>query len=159
MTLTLATILLAASTASAKVPVFDARQPSAIVAILTAMGAKTELAKSASGEVIIQATTPGGGFGLQFVDCDATTKACKALAFSTTFARRGVNLGQLNSFNRDQIACRGFLAADGTPSVMYSTVLTKSLTPEDVKLHIGVWQGCLETFAEFSKDPDGYLKP
>ena len=135
----------------------DARDPAALIGILAGMGAKSTPSKSPAGKVLVQVETPGGGFGLQFVDCDASGKACHGLAFSTAFDRKGATFAQLNSFNRDQIVCRGFLGEDGRPNVAYSTLLNPHMTPDDLKDQIGVWQGCLATFVEFTADPGAFI--
>jgi glucose/arabinose dehydrogenase len=135
----------------------DARDPAALMGVLAGMGAKSTAAKSPAGRVLVTIETPGGGFGLQFVDCDAAGKACHGLAFSTAFDRKGATLAQLNSFNRDQVVCRGFLGEDGRPNIVYSTLLSPRMSTEDLKEQIGVWQGCLATFAEFTTDPAAFL--
>lgn len=138
-------------------PAFDARDPDALVSLLAAMDAKAEVTGKTDSSVALKVATPGGGFGAQFVDCDAKGKACKGLAFSTGFERKGATLAQLNIFNRSQIACRGFLTDDGKSHVMYSAMLTGRLTSEEMRQHIGVWQGCLGLFGQFNADPVGYI--
>lgn len=135
----------------------DARDPAALIGVLAGMGATSTTTKSPAGKVLVQVETPGGGFGLQFVDCDSGGKACHGLAFSTAFDRKGASLAQLNSFNRDQIVCRGFLGEDGRPNIAYSTLLNPHMTTDDLKDQIGVWQGCLATFAEFTADPAAFI--
>lgn len=136
---------------------FDARDPDALVAILAGMDAKAEIGTKTDTSVALKVTTPGGGFGVQFVDCDAKGKACQGLAFSTGFERKGPNLAQLNMFNRSQIACRGFLTDDGKSHVMYSAMVTSHTNAEEVRRHIGVWQGCLSLFGQFNADPVRFL--
>ncbi|WP_304171200.1 hypothetical protein [Phenylobacterium aquaticum] len=146
-----------AAPATPKVAVTDARDPAAMIAVLAAMGAKSTLAKSPAGKVLVTVETPGGGFGLQFVDCDPAGKACHGLAFSTAFDRKSPTFAQLNSFNRDQVVCRGVLGADGRPNIAYSTLLSSRMNADDLKDHIGVWQGCLATFVEFTDDPAAFV--
>ena len=43
------------------------------------------------------------------------------------------------------------------PHVMYSTILTPHDTQEEMRTHLGVWQGCLATFGAFLSDPAGFL--
>lgn len=167
--LALSAIAASAQAASSKAPAkpaapktetakaIDARDPAALIGVLAGMGAKSTVTKSPAGRVLVTIETPGGGFGLQFVDCDAGGKACRGLAYSTAFDRKGATLAQLNSFNRDQIVCRGVLGEDGRPNVIYSTLLSPRMTAEDLKDQIGVWQGCLATFAEFTTDPAAFL--
>lgn len=140
-----------------KAATLDARDPSALIGVLAAMGAKAETTKSPAGKVLANVETPGGGFGLQFVDCDPAGKACKGVAFFSAFDRKGATVAQMNSFNRDQVVCRGFIGDDGRPDVVYSTLLTVRMNADDLKQHVGVWQGCLATFAEFTNDPAAFL--
>ncbi|WP_340643925.1 hypothetical protein [Phenylobacterium sp.] len=130
---------------------FDVRDPSALITLLRTMDAKAEIARTEATVVFLNITTPGGDFGAQYVDCDAQGKACRALIFSTAFAARGIGLGQINSFNKGQVACRAFLADDGKPNIAYATLVNLRMTTEEVKQHIGVWQGCLGSFASFTK--------
>lgn len=146
----------AAPKAPAK-PAFDARDPDALTGLLAGMDAKAEIGAKTDTSVALKVTTPGGGFGVQYVDCDAKGKACQGLAFSTSFERKGPNLAQLNMFNRSQIACRGFLTDDGKSHVMYSAMLTSRMNAEEMRQHIGVWQGCLALFGQFNADPVRFL--
>ncbi|MBR7621156.1 hypothetical protein JKL49_17310 [Phenylobacterium sp. 20VBR1] len=130
---------------------FDIRDPAALVTLLKSMDAKAEIAKTEATVVFLNITTPGGDFGAQYVDCDAKGKACHALIFSTAFAAKGVSLNQINSFNQGQVACRAFIADDGKPNVAYATLVNLRMTTEEVKQHIGVWQGCLASFGSFTK--------
>ncbi|MDP3748375.1 MAG: YbjN domain-containing protein [Phenylobacterium sp.] len=138
-------------------PGFDARDPAAVAALLAGAGVKTETARGGEGQVAMKVVTPGGGFGMQFANCDAKGKACAGVAFSTGFDRQTPTLAHMNLFNRTQFACRGFTGEDGKPNVMYSTLLTSRMTAEDMKQHLGVWQGCLGAFAQFTRDPAGFL--
>lgn len=136
---------------------FDARDPNALADLLTEMKATVARAKDPSGRPNLKVTTPGGGFGVQYVDCNPQGKACAALAFSTGFDRKGATLAHLNAFNRRDIACRAYMTPDGKPNVMYSTILTQRMTAADLNLHLGVWQGCLGAFSQFTRDPAGFM--
>jgi hypothetical protein len=142
----------------AAAPATDGRDPAVMAAVLTSLGAKVEIAKAPpAGKVLADVQTPGGGFGLQFIECDAKGAACRAVVFSTAFDRKGVTLTQLNGFNRQAVACRGFSGEDGRPNVAYAALLLPRMTSEDLKQHIGVWQGCLSEFSAFTADPTAYL--
>lgn len=142
---------------AAKAASFDARDPTALVGLLTSMDATASVASSGGGMVVLDIATPGGKFGAQFVQCNESGKACGAVAFSTAFERRGPNLQQINDFNRTQVACRGYLTEDGRSNVMYAAMLTSRLSAAEMKQHLGVWQGCLSTFGRFNRDPAAYL--
>jgi hypothetical protein len=144
-------------TGAPKTSAFDARRPADIIALLSGMEASTEIARKADGQVFMKVTTPGGGFGAQMVGCDEAFTACRAIAFYTAFARKGVNMVQINDYNRSQLTCRGVMAPSGEPSVLYAVLLNGRQTREELREHIGVWQGCLGGFGEFIQDPIGFL--
>jgi hypothetical protein len=130
---------------------FDVRDPASLITLLKTMDAKAEVARTEAAAVFLNVTTPGGDFGAQYVDCDAKGKACRALIFSTAFSAKGVTLKQINDFNKGQVACRAFLSDDGKPNLAYATLVNLRMTAEEVKQHVGVWQGCLGSFGAFTK--------
>jgi hypothetical protein len=149
---------MAASKPAPTTTVADARDPATLIAVLAGLGAKAEIAKPPTpGKVQVDVQTPGGGFGLQFVECDATGKVCRGVVFSTAFDRKGATPTQVNAFNRRSAVCRGYLGDDFRPSLVYSALLSPRLNAEDLKQHVGVWQGCLGDFSAFTTDPTAYL--
>lgn len=149
----------AAPTAPAglKIAKFDARDPDSIVALLAALDAKAKVTRIENNQAFLAISTPGGDFGAQMIGCDAKGKACRAIALFTAYEKKGVTLADINDFNRSQLACRGILAPDGRPSVMYATLVNLRMTAEEMKQHIGAWQGCLTSFSEFTRDPVSFL--
>lgn len=154
---------MAAPAAKSKAPppprpaAFDARRPADIVALLAAMDAKAEVARQGNGQIFMTVTTPGGGFGAQMVGCEGEVATCRAAALYTAFSRKSVNLAQINDYNRSQLTCRGIMTPTGEPSVMYAILLNERMSREEMREHIGVWQGCLTGFGEFIQDPIGFL--
>jgi hypothetical protein len=140
-----------------KIANFDARDPDRIIALLAAVGAKGTVTKSENGQVFLTVATPGGDFGGQMIGCDGKGKACTGLAFFTAFDRKGPNLAQINDFNRAQFACRGFMNPAGQSGVMYATLVNLRMTADETRQHLGVWQGCLASFSEFTRDPVAFL--
>ena len=136
---------------------FDARDPASLVALLGSMDAKATVASRADGVVKLQVATPSFSFGAQYVDCSAAGTGCRGLAFSTSSAEQHATLVQLNAFNQTSITCRVFQDKAGKPHVVYSTLLSPSDTREEMRNHLGVWQGCLASFGAFLSDPNGYL--
>jgi len=147
----------AAKTAPARPAAFDARDPASLIALLTTMGAKAEVVDKSDGDVKLAVTTPTFSFGVQFVDCSKSGVGCQGLAFSTSSEKQHANLAQLNAFNQTSITCRVFQDQTAKPHVVYSTILTPADTREEMRIHLGVWQGCLATFGAFLSDPNGYL--
>jgi hypothetical protein len=140
-----------------KTSAFDARRPADIIALLSGMEASTDIARKVDGQVFMKVTTPGGGFGAQMVGCNEAFSSCKAIAFYTAFARKGVNMVQINDYNRSQLTCRGVMAPSGEPSVMYAVLLNGRQTRDEMREHIGVWQGCLSGFGVFIQDAISFL--
>jgi hypothetical protein len=146
-----------AKAAPAKAPAFDARRPADVIAVLGAMDAKAEIVRKDQGQMFMKVTTPGGGFGAQMVGCDEAFTTCRAVALFSAFSRKGVNMAQINDYNRSQLTCRGIMTPSGEPSVMYAALLNARITRDEVREHVGVWQGCLTGFGEFIQDPIGFL--
>lgn len=140
-----------------KIANFDARDPDRIIALLAAVGAKGTVTKTENGQVFLTIATPGGDFGGQMIGCDPKGKACTGLAFFTAFDRKGPTLAQINDFNRAQFACRGFMNPAGQPGVMYPTLVNARMSADETRQHLGVWQGCLASFSEFTRDPVAFL--
>jgi len=134
-----------AKAAPPKAPAFDARRTADVIALLASLEAKAEVARQADGQVFMNVTTPGGGFGAQMVGCDETFATCRA------------NMVQINDYNRSQLTCRGIMTPSGEPSVMYAVLLNGRMTRDELREHVGVWQGCLTGFGEFIQDPVGFL--
>jgi hypothetical protein len=154
----------AAARTSAKSPAktgaegpFDARDPASLIALLGSMDAKATVASREDGGVKLEVATPNFSFGAQYVDCSAAGTGCRGLAFSTSSAEQHATLVQLNAFNQTSITCRVFQDKAGQPHVVYSTILSPSDTREEMRNHLGVWQGCLASFGAFLTDPNGYL--
>ncbi|MDP3658865.1 YbjN domain-containing protein [Phenylobacterium sp.] len=136
---------------------FDARDPASLVALLATMDAKGEVSRTGDNDVAVKVTAANFSFGVQYVDCNAQGKACQAMAFSTGAEKRGATLVQLNAFNQTSISCRAFQDAAGRPHVMYAAILSSHDVRDEMRTHIGVWQGCLSTFGAFLSDPAAYL--
>lgn len=136
---------------------FDARDPAGLSAVLASMDATATVAQKTEGSVYLNVTTPAYGFGVQFAGCDAKGKACQGLAFSTASESRTATLAQINGFNQTSINCRVFQDKGGKAHVSYSTLLSASDTRDEMKMHIGAWQGCVGSFGAFLADPPGFL--
>lgn len=138
-------------------PAFDARDPASLIALLATMDAKAEVARKDTESVYLNVATPGFSFGVQYVGCNAEGKACQGLAFSTAAGTKSATLVQLNAFNQTSITCRVFQDKSGKSHVSYSTLLSSRDSRDEMKTHLGAWQGCLGSFGQFLTDPNGYL--
>lgn len=142
-----------------KIANFDARNTDSVIALFAALGAKAKVVSSKDGQVYLNVETPGGAFGVQMIGCDAQAKGCQGMALFTAFDTKGkdVTLAQINDYNRAQLACRGMMTPDGKPSVMYAVMLNARIPADEMRQHMGVWQGCLGGFNQFTRDPVNYL--
>jgi len=138
-------------------PAFDARDPASLVALLATMDAKAEVARKVEDSVYLNVSTPGFSFGAQYVGCNPEGRACQGLAFSTAADKKSATLVQLNAFNQTSITCRVFQDKGGKAHVAYSTLLSSRDSRDEMKTHLGAWQGCLGAFGQFLTDPPGYL--
>lgn len=136
---------------------FDAQDPASLVSLLSEMGAKAEISRTADEEVYLKVMTPAFGFNVQFSGCNKAAKACRAVAFATVAEQRKATLVQLNSFNQTSLTCRVYQDQAGKPHVMYAAILSPQDTREEMRTHVGAWQGCLASFGSFLNDPPGYL--
>lgn len=136
---------------------FDARSPESLVSLLGSMDAKATVTSRTESEVKLRVETPSFGFGAEFVGCSAAGKACRGLAFTASSQDQRATLAQLNSYNQTSVTCRVFQDNAGKPHVLYSTLLSASDTREEMRNHLGAWQGCLTSFGGFLQDPSGYL--
>lgn len=138
-------------------PAFDARDPASLIALLGTMQAKAEVARKSEDSVYLNVVTPAFGFGAQYVGCNPQGKGCQGLAFSTAADKKTATLVQLNNFNQTSITCRVFQDKGGKSHVSYSTLLSSRDSRDEMRMHVGAWQGCLTSFGQFLNDPNGYL--
>lgn len=136
---------------------FDARDPAGLIALLATVDAKGEIQRTEADAVFMRVTTPAYAFGAQYAGCDQRGRACKALAFSTSSETRRATLAQINAFNQTSLTCRVFQDRSGKPHVMYAGLVSGQDSREEVKTHLGAWQGCLANFGDFLADPNAYL--
>lgn len=136
---------------------FDARDPASLIALLATTDAKAEVTNKTNEEVRLSVATAGLAFGAQFAGCDASGKACKALAFNAAAEKKSATLAQVNNFNQTSMLCRAYQDKSGKMNIVYATLLGATDTRDDMKMHIGAWQTCLGAFGQFLQDPTGYL--
>ena len=147
----------ASKATKAKSGPFNASNPADMITLLSATGAKASIARREGDMVFLDIEVPGQNFNIQMIGCDPKGAACHAMALFTVLDKAGITLAQLNDFNRSQFACRGLQTPDGQPSVMYAALLDSHLTQDQIKTHLGVWQGCMKGFGDFVSDPVGFL--
>lgn len=150
-------VLALPAAAAAESGAFDARDPKGLIEVLGAMDAKAEVARTAADSVFLNVTTPAYGFGVQFAGCDAGGKQCQAVAFSTSASAKTATLAQINGFNQTSVNCRAFQDPAGKAHIAYSALLSARDNRDELKMHVGAWQGCVAAFGEFLTDPAGFL--
>ncbi len=136
---------------------FDARNPQSVMALLSASGGKATQVQKDEGVVLLDFTSPAANFSLQFADCDAQGRACKAVQFDSMVQQAGPTFAQMNAFNQSSVMCRGYEDKTGKPHVIYSTLLFADDPYEHFRTQMLAWTGCIAEFRNFLKDPNGYL--
>lgn len=136
---------------------FDARSPDSLARLLASLDAHAEPVRSDTENVMLKVTSPAGGFQVQFGGCDSKGHSCAAVQFDAGAEQRTATWAEINAFNQSSLACRLYQDRGGKPHVLYSALLFASTGREDMLGHIAAWRGCLSSFGDFLKDPNGYL--
>ena len=151
-----ATLCAAAAPSKPTATPFDARDPASLIVLLATMDARAEVVARGEDTVDLKVATPAYGFAVQYAGCDAQRRACKAALF-TAQSERTPTLAQINAFNQTSITCRAFQDRAGKPHLLYSTLVSSQDSRDEMRAHLGAWQGCLGEFGAFVADPNGYL--
>lgn len=138
-------------------PAVDPRDPGTLIAILTGLGAKAEVARREADAVFLAVTSPAETFSAQFAGCDAKGDDCQALLFDRPGGQGAPSLAQLNAFNQTSMMCRAYQDKGGRPHVQYSALLFVRDGRAEMLTHLNAWRGCIGEFEAFLKDPAGYL--
>lgn len=161
LSLIAAAVLCAAAAPPPKKPTaaaapFDSRDPASLVALLANLDAKAQIAGKTEDTVDLKVTTPAYGFAVQYAGCSAQGRACKAVLF-TAQSERAPTLVQINAFNQTSLTCRSFQDRAGKPHLVYSALVSAQDNRDEMRAHLGAWQGCLGEFGAFVADPARYL--
>jgi hypothetical protein len=135
----------------------DLRDPATLIAIVSSLGAKAEVARRESDAVFVTVTSPAEIFSAQFAGCDASGRACQAVLFDRLGGQGAPTLTQLNAFNQTSMMCRLYQDKGGRPHVQYSALLFAKDGRPEMLTHINAWRGCIGDFQAFMKDPNGFL--
>ena len=136
---------------------FDAQNPQAMMDLLGAAGAKVQTRSRDGDAVFVAVTSTAANFSMQFAGCTPQGRACRAVLLDSAMPRAAVSGAQINAFNQTSVMCRLYQDRAGTPHVLYSAVLFRTMTRDDAATHLQAWQGCLADSRDFLKDPVGYL--
>ncbi len=136
---------------------FDARDPATMIAILSAAGAKAEVAHREADAVYLTVTSTSAAFLVQFASCDGQGRKCAVALFDSTAEKAAPTLGQINAYNQTSAMCRGFQDKGGKAHVLYSNLLFAADTRERLTQQLVAWRGCLAEFRDFVNDPTAYL--
>jgi hypothetical protein len=136
---------------------FDARDPASMIAVLTAAGAKAEVAHKEADAVFLTVTSVAANFSVQYAGCDAQGRKCRAMLFDNPADKASPPLGQLNAYNQTSAMCRGYMDKAGKAHVIYSSLVFADDSRARMSSQLGAWQGCIAEFRDFLKDPTGYL--
>ena len=136
---------------------FDARDPSNLAALLTSLGATTQIGARDKEGVILKVAAPVGNFTVQFDGCNAQGRACAGVLFEAAAEAKTATLAEVNGFNQSSFACRIFQDKGSKPHLLYSTLVFAGTGRQEMGVHVNAWRGCLTDFGRFLKDPPGYL--
>lgn len=136
---------------------FDATNPQGIMEVLSAAGAKVQTNRREEDAVFVAVTSTAASFSMQFAGCTPQGRACKAVLLDHALGRAPLTGAQVNAFNQTSVMCRIYQAQGGEAHVVYSAILFRSMTRDDVNTHLLAWQGCLADTADFLRDPAAYL--
>lgn len=136
---------------------FDAQNPQNLMAVVGAAGAAVQTKAREEDSVFVAVTSTAANFSMQFAGCSPQGRGCRAVLLDSAMARTPVTGAQINAFNQTSVMCRIYQDRAGAPHVVYSAILSKSMTRDDASTHLQAWQGCLSDAAGFVRDPVGYL--
>ncbi|WP_293900795.1 hypothetical protein [Phenylobacterium sp.] len=136
---------------------FDATNPQGLMSILDAAGAKAQTSRREDDAVFVAVTSSAATFSMQFAGCNPQGRACGAVLLDHAQGSATVTGAQVNGFNQTSVMCRVYQDRAGQAHVVYSAILLKSMTRDDVATHLLAWQGCLADAADFLRDPVAYL--
>jgi hypothetical protein len=135
----------------------DARDPPSLIALLSSLSAKAEVARREGDAVFLTVTSPTEVFSVQFAGCDPQGRNCQAMLFDRASAQGSPTLAQLNAFNQTSVMCRLHQDKGGRAHVIYSTLLFPRDGRTEMLMHLNAWRGCIGDFNAFAKDPAGFL--
>lgn len=135
----------------------NGQDPAGLIAVLTALDAKAEVARREGDSVFLTVTSATETFSTQFAGCDAQGHGCQAMLFDRLGQAGAPTQVQVNSFNQTSVMCRIYQDRSGKPHVEYSALLFPSTGRTELLMHINAWRGCISDFTEFLKDPTAYL--
>lgn len=136
---------------------FDAQNPQGLIDLLSAAGAKVQTKGREEDAVFVTVTSATANFSMQFAGCTPQGRSCRAVLLDSLMDRTAVTGAQINGFNQTSVMCRLYQDRTGQTHILYSALLSKSMTRDDGVDHLGAWQGCLADGHDFLKDPVGYL--
>jgi len=136
---------------------FDATNPQALMGLLSTAGANVQTKAHEEDSVFVTVTSTAANFSMQFAGCTPQGRGCKAVLLDSPLDRSSVSGAQVNGFNQTSVLCRVYQDRAGLAHVLYSAVLTKSMTREDGATHLLAWQNCIADGRAFLKDPVAYL--
>jgi hypothetical protein len=149
-------VLIAAVATSAAA--FDARNPTDVLAVLSANGASGDLKKDEKGKPYIDAKAGTLGFEVDFYDCDDKGAVCATTLYTTGWNMSSVTIEQINRWNRWTVLCPAYLNSENHPHAWYALKPSVNEARSDVAVELGGWLDCLSDFDKFTDDPEVFLK-
>ena len=125
--------------------------------LLGEAGAKVQTRSREGDAVFVAVTSTAAAFSMQFAGCNPQGRACRAVLLDAAVDRASVSSAQINSFNQTSVMCRIYQDRAGMQHVLFSAILSRSMSKDDAATHLQAWQGCLADAHDFLKDPVAYL--
>ncbi|WP_133254201.1 YbjN domain-containing protein [Phenylobacterium deserti] len=147
----------AAKPAPARTSGYDAGDPNAFISLLASVDAKAQIARTDGDAVFMTVTSPTEVFSAQFAGCNPQGKACQAVLFDRLGAEGSPTMAQINGFNQTSVMCRVYQDRSGKAHVEYSALVFPRTNRDEMLMHLNAWRGCIADFADFAKDPTGFL--
>jgi len=143
--------------ATPSVATFDAQNPQGFMELLGGAGAKVQTRSREGDAVFVTVSSTAAAFSMQFAGCNPQGRACRAVLLDATLDRASITGAQINAFNQTSVMCRIYQDRTGLQHVLFSAILSRSMTKDDAATHLQAWQGCLADGHDFLKDPVSYL--
>ena len=147
----------APKTAPARASGYNAGDPNAFVSLLASVDAKAQIARTDGDAVFMTVTSPTEVFSAQFAGCNPQGKACQAVLFDRLGSEGSPTMAQINGFNQTSVMCRIYRDRSGKAHVEYSALVFPRTSRDEMLMHLNAWRGCIADFADFAKDPTGFL--
>jgi hypothetical protein len=126
-----------------------ASDPDSVLQAIRAHGHKAKLDRDGEGYPVIQVDRSGINYSVYFYGCNGDPTACQDIQFASGFDVEEALSGEwANEWNRQWVAGRVEVNADGDPRLTYFVTTGGGLSAENFRSVMGVWDVTLNGFME-----------